>query len=68
MMNSRVTVTFTTADYPEPREFHLWQAKAEAFAASVIKAGGTASIGPLKLGSGLAAMLARAGVDLTKIK
>lgn len=59
----RLTVTFTTVDYPAERHFHLEQSKAEAFAAKIQAEGGTATIGPLTLGADLSAMLQNAGVD-----
>jgi hypothetical protein len=56
----RKTVTITTPDNPTPRQFHLGEDKAQAFAAKIIAKGGTAMIGPLQLGPELQAILARA--------
>jgi hypothetical protein len=44
----RRTGTATTPDNPEPRQFHLEEAKAKTFAAKVIADGGTAAIGPFE--------------------
>jgi hypothetical protein len=65
---TRKTVTITSPECPEPRKFHLEEAKAARFAADIIAKGGTAEIGPLDLGSSLSAVLARAGVNPGSIR
>jgi hypothetical protein len=57
----RQTVTITTPDHPEPRQFHLAPAKAERFAARIVAEGGTATIGDFEPSAELAAMLRRIG-------
>lgn len=58
----RLTVTITTTEHPEPRDFHLSPERAERFAAKVRSEGGTAAIGPFNPSAELLANLQRAGV------
>jgi hypothetical protein len=64
----RKTVTFTTPDHAEARQYHLEEAKAQKFAAKVIADGGAATIGPFTPGADLRAMLAGVGIDPRSIR
>lgn len=60
---TRKTVTITTPDSPEPRQFHLSEDRAEQFATKVRAEGGTAIVSSLNLGADLAARLLRSGIE-----
>lgn len=64
----RNTVTITTLDNPEPRQFHIEQAKAERFAAKIRADGGTAIVSTLGIGAALAARLLNSGVNPNSIR
>lgn len=64
----RVTVYITTPDYAPEREFHLFEDQAERFAAKVRADGGTARIGPFKIGAELFKMLTRVGIDPERVR
>lgn len=64
---TRKTVTITTADCPERRDFHLDESRADRFAARIRAEGGTAVVGPFKMGAELQAILSKIGVNLKGI-
>ena len=57
---TRKTVTITTADCPELRDFHLDESRADRFAARIRAEGGTAVVGPFKMSAELRTMLEHA--------
>ncbi|KZD25690.1 hypothetical protein A4A58_04655 [Tardiphaga robiniae] len=64
----RKTVTFTPHNSTEERQFHLEESKAERFASRVRDEGGSATVGPLRLGDDLTTLFTKIGIDPLKIK